>query len=80
MLRRITVTAQYRKSSPPPVIVSIPFLRRKTERAVGKPFTPFHVLAMLYQVPGLDSSQTLTDQADYPRAILDEREPIRDLL
>jgi len=38
------------------------------------------VLATLYQVLGIDPSDTLLDNAGRPRYILDDREPIKELL
>jgi hypothetical protein len=52
----------------------------KGERALGRPFRPANVLATLYHVLGIDPSQTFTDQLGRPRYILDDREPIRELL
>jgi hypothetical protein len=52
----------------------------KGERALGRPFRPANVLATLYHVLGIDPSLTFTDQLGRPRYILDDREPIRELL
>ena len=53
---------------------------RKGERAKGRPFRSANVLATLYHVLGIDASRTLLDNAGRPRYILDDREPIKELL
>lgn len=53
---------------------------RRGERAKGKPHTPANVLSTIYRLLGIDPSQTFVDLAGRPRYILDEREPIRELL
>jgi hypothetical protein len=50
------------------------------ERALGRPFRPADVLATLYHALGIDPSLTFPDQFGRPRYILDDREPIRELL
>ncbi len=52
----------------------------RAERSKGRPFTPSNVLATLYHTLGIDPSRTFPDHSGRPRSILDEREPIRDLL
>lgn len=50
------------------------------ERATGRPFSPSNVLATLYHVLGIDLNQTLPDHAGRPQFLLEDREPIRQLL
>jgi hypothetical protein len=50
------------------------------ERAKGKPHTPQHVLATLYHVLGIDPEMTLPDLTGRPQYLLDDREPIEELL
>lgn len=49
-------------------------------RATGQPYVPSNVLATLYHVLGINLSQTFPDLAGRPQFILDNREPIRELL
>jgi hypothetical protein len=53
---------------------------RRGERAAGKPFTPQNLLATLYHVLGIDPAQTFPDHTGRPQYLLDDREPIADLL
>lgn len=53
---------------------------RRAERAMGRPYTPSNVLSTLYHTLGIDPSRTFPDHSGRPRFILDEREPIRELL
>lgn len=53
---------------------------RRAERAKGRPYTPSNVLATLYHTLGIDPAKTFPDHAGRPRFILDEREPIRELV
>jgi hypothetical protein len=53
---------------------------RKAERAKGRPFRSANILATLYHALGIDPSRTLIDNAGRPRYILDDREPIKELL
>jgi len=50
------------------------------ERALGRPFRSANVLATLYHALGIDPSLTFLDQLGRPRYILDDREPIRELV
>lgn len=50
------------------------------ERATGRPLSPSNVLATLYHVLGIDLNQTLPDHAGRPQFLLEDREPIRELL
>ncbi len=52
----------------------------RAERAKGRPYTPSNVLATLYHALGIDPAKTFPDHAGRPRYILDEREPIRELV
>ncbi|MBC7851967.1 MAG: DUF1501 domain-containing protein [Pirellulaceae bacterium] len=52
----------------------------RAERAKGRPYTPSNVLATLYHALGIDPSQTFADHSGRPRYILDDREPIRELV
>ena len=47
---------------------------------VGPRYFPQNVLATLYGVLGLDPSQTLTDHNGRPQYLLDDREPVAELL
>jgi hypothetical protein len=53
---------------------------RRTEAATGNPFVPSNILATLYHVLGVDLTKTLLDHAGRPQFLLDEREPLRQLL
>lgn len=53
---------------------------RLGERATGRPFSPSNVLATLYHVLGINPSQTLPDRAGRPQYLLEDREPIRELV
>lgn len=52
----------------------------RAERAKGRPYTPSNVLATLYHTLGIDPAKTFPDHFGRPRYILDEREPIRELV
>jgi len=49
-------------------------------RHKGKPYTPANVMATLYRHLGIDSSLTIPDYASRPMYILDDREPVRELI
>jgi hypothetical protein len=49
-------------------------------RSKGKPYTPGNVLSNLYHHLGIDPSLTIPDHSNRPLAVLDEREPVRELL
>lgn len=53
---------------------------KRGERATGNPLSPQNVLATLYHVLGINPSQTLPDHAGRPQYLLDDREPIHQLL
>jgi uncharacterized protein (DUF1501 family) len=48
--------------------------------AKGKPYTPANVLACLYRHLGIDPATTIPDHAKRPMHVLDDREPVRELL
>jgi hypothetical protein len=50
------------------------------ERAKGRPYTPQNVLATLYHVLGIDPGLSFPDYQGRPVHLLDDREPVRDLL
>ena len=50
------------------------------EQIVGNPIRMQNMLATMYHVLGIDPAITLTDQDGRPLQVLDDREPIRDLL
>jgi hypothetical protein len=52
----------------------------RAERARGRPYTPQNVLATLYHVLGIDPGTTFPDYQGRPVPLLDDREPIRELL
>jgi hypothetical protein len=49
-------------------------------RAKGRPYTPSNVLATLYRHLGIDTTTTIPDHTNRPMHVLDDREPIRELL
>ncbi len=53
---------------------------RLGEAATGRPFVPSNILATLYRVLGISMNQTLPDHAGRPQFLLDEREPLHQLL
>ena len=50
------------------------------ERPVGNPYTPQNLLATLYRTLGIDPATTLPDYTGRPRMLLDDGEPIKELL
>lgn len=46
----------------------------------GRPYTPSNVLANLYRHLGLDPATTIADQNQRPLRLLDDAEPVRELL
>ena len=46
----------------------------------GKPYTPANVLSCLYGHLGIDPATTIPDHAKRPMYVLDDREPVRELL
>jgi len=53
---------------------------RLGEAATGNPYVPSNILATLYHVLGISLNQTLPDHAGRPQFLLDEREPLHQLL
>jgi hypothetical protein len=53
---------------------------RYADRAKGKPYTPQHLLATLYDVLGIDAATTLPDHTGRPQFLLDDRDKIDELL
>ena len=52
----------------------------KAEHPVERPLKPGNLLATVYHCLGIDPAQTFNDHSGRPVAILDEREPIHELL
>jgi hypothetical protein len=50
------------------------------EYPTTRPYTPQNVLATLYHVLGIDPSATLPDHSGRPRYLLDQRDPIVELI
>lgn len=50
------------------------------EYPVTRPYTPQNVLATLYHVLGIDPSATIPDHNGRPQYLLDDREPIKELI
>jgi hypothetical protein len=48
--------------------------------AKGRPYTPSNVLANLYRHLGIDPAATIPDHNKRPMYVLDDREPVRELL
>ncbi len=48
-------------------------------RSKGRPYTPGNVMVNLYQHLGIDPATTLLDHSRQPIALLDDREPVREL-
>jgi hypothetical protein len=46
----------------------------------GRPYTPANVLACLYRHLGIDPATTIPDHARRPMHVLDDRDPVRELL
>jgi hypothetical protein len=53
---------------------------RRGERPKGTPYTPQHLLATLYRLLGIDPATTFPDHSGRPQYLLDDREPIDELL
>ena len=49
-------------------------------RAKGKPYTPANIMATLYRHLGIDPAITIPDFSNRPMHLLDDREPVRELL
>jgi hypothetical protein len=52
----------------------------RAERPKGTPYRPQNVLATLYHVLGIDPQTTIPDHTGRPMYVLDDREPIAELL
>jgi hypothetical protein len=50
------------------------------ERAIDKPYTVQQVLSTLYYTLGIDPSQTFPSNSGRPMYILEDLEPIRELI
>jgi hypothetical protein len=50
------------------------------ERPVGPPYTPQNLLATLYHALGIDLATTFPDHTGRPRPLLDDGEPIKELI
>jgi hypothetical protein len=53
---------------------------KRAERPVGNPYTPQNLLATLYRALGIDLQTTLPDHTGRPMFLLDDCEPIRELM
>lgn len=53
---------------------------KRAERPVGNPYTPQNLLATLYHALGIDLSTTLPDHTGRPMFLLDDCEPIKELI
>ena len=52
----------------------------RAEAPVTRAYTPQNVLAPLYRVPGLNPATMIPDHAGRPVYLLDERDPIAELV
>ena len=50
------------------------------EYPVTRPYTPQNILATLYHVMGIDPSATLPDHNGRPQYLLDDRDPVKELI
>src|SRR6266540_1295492 len=50
------------------------------EYPVTRPYTPQNILATLYHVLGIDPSATISDHNGRPRFVLDDRDPVKELI
>jgi hypothetical protein len=53
---------------------------RYADRARGRPFTTQNLLATLYRLLGIDPAVTVPDHDGRPQFLLDDRDPIDELL
>jgi hypothetical protein len=53
---------------------------KHADRPVGNPYTPQNLLATLYRALGIDLATTLPDHSGRPMYLLDDCEPIKELL
>lgn len=49
-------------------------------RSTGKPYTPANIFANLYRHLGIDPAMTIPDRNGRPMHVLDDREPVRELI
>ncbi len=52
----------------------------KGERPKDRPYTPSNLLSTIYRQLGIDPSMTFPNGAGRPMYVLDDREPVRELL
>lgn len=52
----------------------------RAERNLGKPYTPQNVLSTIYHVLGIDPARAFPDYQGRPIHLLDDRDPVRELL
>ena len=50
------------------------------ERPKDRPYTPTNVLSTVYRVLGIDPARTFLNGSGRPNYILDEREPVKELI
>ena len=53
---------------------------RRAERALGRPITPQNLLATMYHALGIDPAMTFPDHRGRPQYLLDDRDPIAELV
>jgi hypothetical protein len=53
---------------------------RTASAPTTRPYSPQNVMATLYHVLGIDPATTLPDHSGRPIALLDQREPIEELV
>ena len=53
---------------------------RRADRSRGNPYTPQNLLATMYHVLGIDPATTFADHNGRPQYLLDNREPIAELI
>ena len=52
----------------------------KGEAPVDAPYRPANILSMIYRHLGIDPANTINDLTGRPRYLLEEREPVRELV
>ena len=57
-----------------------PWYHITTGNGLGQPNTPQNVLATLYSVLGIDPATTLPDHSGRPVYLLDDRQPVAELI
>jgi hypothetical protein len=50
------------------------------EHPVTRPYNPQNILATLYHVLGIDPAATIADLNGRPQYLLDDREPVKELV